>query len=104
MTGGSKRRSRIVVDSNVFVSGTILKPGKPFALLEAWRSGWRPHLAGKSSIWLPGTTICSVSPTIPDWYRSRSLRLRRSWWFYRKPAPFADAVGCKGPTTGDGHG
>ncbi len=27
----------VVVDTNLFVSGTILKRGHPFALLEAWR-------------------------------------------------------------------
>ena len=30
---------RAVVDTNLFVSGLILKRGIPFALLEAWRAG-----------------------------------------------------------------
>lgn len=32
-------RIRVVVDTNLFVSGTILKRGNPYALLTAWRSG-----------------------------------------------------------------
>ncbi len=30
---------RVVVDTNIFVSGTIIKRGNPFELLEAWRKG-----------------------------------------------------------------
>src|SRR3712207_5464687 len=30
-------RLRVAVDTNLFVSGTILKRGNPFALLERWR-------------------------------------------------------------------
>ncbi len=32
-------RLRAVVDTNLFVSGIILKRGNPFRLLEAWRTG-----------------------------------------------------------------
>ncbi|MBI4492304.1 MAG: putative toxin-antitoxin system toxin component, PIN family [Chloroflexi bacterium] len=35
----ASRRARSVIDSNLFVSGTILKRGNPFLLLEAWRGG-----------------------------------------------------------------
>lgn len=30
---------RVVIDTNLLISGTILKRGNPFALLELWRSG-----------------------------------------------------------------
>ncbi len=30
---------RVVIDSNVFVSGVIVRRGRPFDLLEAWRAG-----------------------------------------------------------------
>ncbi len=33
----SSARLRIVIDTNLFVSGTIVKRGNPFALLGAWR-------------------------------------------------------------------
>ena len=33
----SSEPPRAVVDTNLFVSGTILRRGSPFALLEAWR-------------------------------------------------------------------
>lgn len=41
-------RPRTVVDTNQFVSGTIIERGGPFLLLEAWRQG-RFHLVG--SLW-----------------------------------------------------
>jgi len=40
MARDSNREPRAAVDSNLFVSGTILKRGKPFQLLEAWRAGY----------------------------------------------------------------
>jgi putative PIN family toxin of toxin-antitoxin system len=33
------KRSRVVVDTNLLISGTILKRGQPFSVLEAWRQG-----------------------------------------------------------------
>lgn len=33
-----KRRPEVVIDTNLFVSGIILKRGLPFTLLESWRS------------------------------------------------------------------
>lgn len=38
MSASSGRKPRVVVDTNLFVSGMILKRGHPFALLEAWRA------------------------------------------------------------------
>lgn len=40
----SSAKLRAVVDSNLFVSGTILKRGTPYALLEAWRAQRFIHL------------------------------------------------------------
>jgi len=34
-----KRGLRVVIDTNLFVSGIIIKHGNPFDLLEAWRAG-----------------------------------------------------------------
>lgn len=39
MSASSGRRLRVTVDTNVFISGTILTRGNPFVLLEAWRAG-----------------------------------------------------------------
>ena len=39
MAGWSGSVLRAVVDTNVFVSGTILSRGNPFEILEAWRRG-----------------------------------------------------------------
>lgn len=33
----ARKAMRVVVDTNLFISGTIIKRGKPFELLEAWR-------------------------------------------------------------------
>ena len=38
MSSASKR-PRVTVDTNVFVSGSIVRGGTPFQLLEAWRHG-----------------------------------------------------------------
>lgn len=38
--GKRTRLPRIVIDTNLFISGTIVKGGTPFQLLEAWRNGF----------------------------------------------------------------
>jgi putative PIN family toxin of toxin-antitoxin system len=37
--GKAERRTKAFIDSNLFISGTILRRGTPFLLLEHWRSG-----------------------------------------------------------------
>ncbi|MCL5946824.1 MAG: putative toxin-antitoxin system toxin component, PIN family [Chloroflexi bacterium] len=43
---GARTPIKAVVDTNLFISGMILKRGRPFALLEAWRARWFILLIG----------------------------------------------------------